>query len=383
MKRLSQHSAGSLNRSLFLAISLAVTLLSACATDSGVPTVAKQHYREHIWYNVRTRPDYYYDDLPRQVGALRILAVGDSWFAYPKQFLFFDFLFGGRSNILTNLVDPRYSPPMTILSLSNSGELIANMAGLEPTDEEERAAYEQRDVSIPNAIQIAMKVASDKNAPFDYILISGGGNDLLIPTRVKNILNNRPCPDHLEIIDDCVNKDRLREYLQRVGVAYDRLAQMASGRRDYGCVKIVTHTYDTIIPSPIGADFLGNLVRLQRGGWLYPVLQELQVFDATRKQRFVEYVFSEFQETVRRAALRNANLIVVETQGTLAAEARRRDNENSKFELPELWLNEIHPTPTGFGAFAALLRKAIDENMQHRCRGIERGIGLENHAPDR
>src|SRR4051812_40948052 len=60
---------------------------------------------------------------------LPILVIGDSWFAYPKEWFFIDFLVR-RSQQCTDQLKRLDNPASMILSLSNSGEFVANMAGI-------------------------------------------------------------------------------------------------------------------------------------------------------------------------------------------------------------------------------------------------------------
>ena len=344
-------------------------------SSAAVPTVAKGFYREHLWYNVYTRPGIYFNSTVNDKNAVRVLAVGDSWFAYPKNLLFLDFLFGDRSNLLTNLASPDGSPHLLILSLSNSGELISNMAGIAMKNKDECENSVQNKVSIPGAIVSAMIKAQEINAPFEYIILSGGGNDLLIENRIKRILKLVDCRKD-DSYDKCFDINVLKEYIDRVGIAYLKLIELITSNSKFNGVKIITHTYDNFIPMPKGASFLAGLIQKGHEGWLYPELKNHKMDDG-RGQDFAKRVVCELRNKLLEIErTHSSNFLVVDTVGTFSKAAETESTNISKVYESKFWLNEIHPTSEGFKLISNKIDQAIrtdreggarQENSRRKC----------------
>ncbi len=336
-----------------------LALASACCRST-TPPVAISVYREHLWYDVYTRPDTYFSR-GSDAEKIRVLAIGDSWFAYPKEFGFLDPLFGGRSNILTNLVDSRYQPRMSVLSLSNSGEIVANMAGLAQEDPIDAVESIQIEVSIPWVVTRSLARAEK---PFDYVVISGGGNDILSPGRIEGLLKHRTCPDGADVLAKCVDETLLRRYVDKVGDDYRTLIRLITDQPRYGAIKIFAHTYDYMIPSTQGAVFVGGLYRKGEYGWVYPYFDTYNVRDE-RAQRVIHRVLGALKDELDEVQRQFPNnFVVVNTQGTLEHEAARRG-----IAVRDLWLNEIHPTPDGYRCIAEKVRHAIVADMKSRPGG--------------
>lgn len=347
-----------------------------------IQPVAQQSYREHLWYRVYTRPSQYFHWLRNNCQKITsekmrketvsVLAIGDSWFAYPKNFAFFDFLFGGRSNLLTSLDGIENLPKLYTLSLSNSGEVVANMAGIAEEDPIDIVESMQKDVRIPFVIVQSMAEAKRLGLPFDYVMISGGGNDVLAQGRLKELLKHEFCT-HTDVLQ-CIDTGKLEQYVTRVEKAYRTLLHLVIHQPGYEQVKVITHTYDCMIPMPVGADFFGKLISVGEYGWVYP---HLTTYGVTPEQGkiLVRHILSELKNKLLNIQNDNKErFIVVDTQGTLDTALQANPCLSAwdwgrmrkvRYTPRDLWLNEIHPTSEGFEYLAKKIHKTIAADMNN------------------
>lgn len=372
----------------FLMLSL-ILLLSACTLSSPrcgreypsddsryceIPRIATNFYREHLWYSAYTYPETYFSRLPEkpQSDTINILALGDSWFAYPKSnWAYFDII-TSPSNVLTNLASLKH-PSSNILSLSNAGEIVTNIAGLAIHDALEQAQSIQQEHSIPWAAMRALRrMKETKGKNFDYVLISGGGNDFY-PSRIKNIFGNVPC-EHPSNAMKCLKTAEVTKLIDRLQLAYRTLIDSIHADQEFKDIRIITHTYDEIYPMPIGARLVYGLIEKGDYGWFYPVLEELQITDPTQQRIITSYLLKSFQDML--LALEGdpkykGTLIVVKTQGVIqqAYEWDRFHEVKDLKEIPtkfreDYWLNEIHPTSRGFRCISETIHQHIRDDLR-------------------
>jgi hypothetical protein len=353
-----------------------------------IPRIATNYYREHFWYSVFTYPETYFSRLPatRKQGTINILAIGDSWFAYPKtNWAYFD-LVNPPSNVLTNLVSLKH-PASNILSLSNAGEIVTNMAGLAMDDPLERAESIQTEHSIPWAAARGLRrMQTQTQHPFDYVLISGGGNDIYA-SRIKSIIDfqscttdvgriratkeERPCGGTSTLGAYRIDTPKLKELMDRLMLAYKTLIASIRAEPGYENVKIIAHTYDKIYPMPVGAVFVYGLVEKGHYGWFYPVLEELKITDPTEQRVITTHILATFQKRLLELQQSDKNFIVVETQGVIEGADARKNSLIPKVsaEIPierrkDYWLNEIHPTSLGFRCISEAIHARIRQDME-------------------
>jgi hypothetical protein len=333
-----------------------------------IPRIATNFYREHIFYNVYTYPEIYFESLAKnpKKDRINILALGDSWFAYPKSnWLYFD-IFTPPANVLTNLSSLKH-PSTKILSLSNAGELVTNIAGIADQDPLEMVEIIQREYSVPWATVRALRRMNDDsvtNNQFDYVLISGGGNDFFY-SRIKKILGNKPCEDPGHAAEKCFDQKELDAVISRLRDAYVALIEMILAEAKHDLKKpgpkIVTHTYDFIHPMPIGAKLVYGMVEKGSYGWFYPALEELRITDRREQKKITDKFLSAFQIMLLRLADNpqySKHFIVVPTQGVLT----------DKLPVEDYWLNEIHPTSKGFLCISETIHQAIRHDLRAQGR---------------
>ncbi len=248
---------------------------------------------------------------------LKILAEGDSWFAYPRQYI----LLGSDANVVDHLGD---NPELLIYNTSTSGdEAVTMVSGEQKFALIKRLTYNE----------------------FDHMLFSGGGNDLIgrydfdfvIRERKKGMTWQR-----------CVREDRLRIKLAQLETTYRILCELVEEHAINPNMSIVTHTYDIATPRMTGFESF-DLFPLGKS-WMHPYMDKKKISDPADQQAIVRHLLGAFKDMLLRVAGEYPALTVVDTQGTLKEDQ---------------WRNEIHPTSQGFGMIAdkiyshALRRHAV------------------------
>jgi hypothetical protein len=250
-----------------------------------------------------------------------VLAEGDSWFAWPRKYL----LLGKDANVIDHL---RERSDLVVTNISSNGdEAVQMMSGASKQGFLERVA----------------------SGRYQMVLFSGGGNDIVGENDFQFFLRPKTGDRTWE---QCIRKERFERRLQSIRNAYIdliELVEMASTMA--GIAKpppIITHTYDLALPRPDGAVFMGGLLQVDGGrSWMHPYLKAADVVDPDDQKAVVHWMLSGFAQMLIELGQQMApRLIVVNTQGTLQ---------------PDEWLNEIHPTPQGFGKIA---QKIYDEGIK-------------------
>ncbi|MDW5415723.1 SGNH/GDSL hydrolase family protein [Iodobacter sp. CM08] len=243
--------------------------------------------------------------------AIKILAEGDSWLAYPRQF----FLFGKNSNIVDCLGD---KPDIVAYSSSENGdEAVAMLCG------EQKLALMKR----------------IKHTDFDVILFSGGGNDLVGRYDFGFFLQKMTGNDW----QSCIRHERLNKKLNQISLSYEELIERALEFSSNKKIKIISHSYDYAIPSKTGFELFDIFPMSE--SWMFPYLSQLDINQHEDQKSIAKYMLVKFQEMLLALEAKYPqNFYVVQTQGTL------KENQ---------WRNEIHPTPEGFKVISEMIYKKI------------------------
>jgi hypothetical protein len=257
------------------------------------------------------------------------LSEGDSWFtigAIPS------------SNLLFEL---RLAQWTQILNLAYPGDTIVRMGRLAGHDD-------------------LVKFLADSrfNYPWEGLLLSGGGNDLIDEAaRIIRVDGpGRRSTNPSDFIDEAALQalmDEIVEGFRRILVLRD-----ASSSK---CARAPTfvHTYDYLTPRNAPARFLGGPGI--RGPWLYPVFRDSGL-DIALQQRICNTLIDRLAGALLEHDCRNPrgtdpwpSFHVVDTRNLLVmahpAELGRSND----------WLNEIHPTADGYRKIAHALAMRINE----------------------
>jgi hypothetical protein len=235
---------------------------------------------------------------------LGILAEGDSWFDYPR-------ILGTGGSIIDHL---QTKINTLMLNLAHHGDEVRQMLSLPQREEITRRLVD----GIPNEAR-----------PFDILLFSGGGNDLVgdqFCIWLKKFQAGMSAPD---IIDT----GRFECVLGIVEAGYRDIIEIRNTESPKTAIYL--HTYDFAIPD--GRPACGV------GPWLKPSL-DFRGVPASLQRDVVKDMLLRFGKRIHQVAGNYTNVFVVPTQGTLSNDE---------------WSNEIHPDRTGFDKLADRFAAAL------------------------
>lgn len=244
---------------------------------------------------------------------LRVLAEGDSWFSYPAP------LFGG--GIIPRL-EKRLGVP--VMNLATAGDEVRAMLGVE-----QRKKLVER--------------LRTKGAPWDVLVFSGGGNDIVgdpMALWIKDHDASQPAAEH-------INEQRFSAALAIVQAGYEDLIQLRNELSPN--TQLIFHAYDFPIPDGRGICHLGP--------WLRPSLllrgfrDEQRMFDVTKT------MLSRFAGMLDGLARSRGRVTFLNGQGSLAP-------------TKSSWHNELHPSKSGYDLFAAKFHEKIAELFPGRVRPL-------------
>lgn len=267
--------------------------------------------------------------LAARANSIKLLAEGDSWFAYPPQGLF-----SGPPNIISWL--KRDEQLQIESSSSNGDEALSMLTGKQKFSLLERLHNER----------------------YDGILFSGGGNDLVGRYDFDFFLRDKRETGLGGV--QLINEPRFQRRLTNVTNAYQDLIDLTA---DFGVnrgLPIITHTYDLVLPSDEGTDaywFFNDVA----GPWLKPYLDARNITDRDEQVVIIESMFKRFGDALVALGKKNPRLHVVETQGTLQAHH---------------WRDEIHASSEGFKLIAEKLRSRVYQVFANRLGASTRPLAL-------
>lgn len=251
----------------------------------------------------------------------RVLADGDSWFDLPL-----------KSDIVQELRRPLpQRPALDITKLAQAGNTLQYLLAA-PT----RSGFYR----------------ALRDEPYDLLLFSGGGNDILSDFSLRPILRRKTPGTAPRDLLDMTSLDRR---LADLGRLYERLIATVAQVSRNPSIKIIAHTYDFMWPRHAPYDVPAWVVEAARrhygisvpglraapgqasvpvrGPWIDPIMRERGITDPAEKHELTRLVLSAFGTMLQDTAARSAGrLVVVDTQGTLG---------------PEHWSDEIHPSAAG------------------------------------
>ena len=255
----------------------------------------------------------------------KIICEGDSWFTIGGTNLRNPWF----SNLLFTLRFPRDT---LILNLAYPGDTIRNLSRM------------INNTSFRYALQ------SEKNKPWNAIVLSAGGNDL-IDAAHKLILpkSRRPSAAVNNIADYC-NKPAVTKFFNDIEKNFRRLAKIRTDQN----IPFIIHTYDYPTPRNSAARFFR--VKLS-GPWLYTAMTKAEIPQSDWIE-LSDYLFDHLADRILSLS-KGANVIpnfhAVDTRNTLIRAQLGVRGESGD------WLNEIHPNKNGYLKIAHLIEKKINE----------------------
>lgn len=253
----------------------------------------------------------------RKKKSIRILAEGDSWFAYPRRYI----MFGHPSNVVQVLAEKKKY--LIYSTASSSDEAVTMMSG------EQKYSFTKR----------------LKHTPFDLILFSGGGNDIVGKYDFDFFIKDRNSSVNLL---ECVDLERLDNKIDQIVSVYVELMERVEAYSSNAEAKVITHIYDYAIPDETGFELFDIFPMGE--SWMYPYLKVKNYSDPEERRQIVKFMLARFGE--RLVGLEHrfpGRLFVARTQGLL------KDNQ---------WRNEIHPTPKGFKVIAKEIEKKMTAALE-------------------
>ena len=236
-----------------------------------------------------------------------VLAIGDSWFWYPKN----------------NLLNPIFNVlggSKCVLAIGNNGA------------EAVEYAKDYRE-------QIQGSLDAWKGS-IEAVLISGGGNDFAGLDDMFRIIRTR-C-DGFESVDQCFNSGEPGKLFDEVAAGYRTLIQMIFMAVPQASIFI--HNYDRAIPT--GKGFVGN------GNWLKEPMTRAHV-DLSLQQGIVNRLLFEFTQRLKAVESESDQIHFVDS--ARLHDVDDPDDITGKGTLDRTeWGDELHPKPAGFNKIARL-----------------------------
>lgn len=250
--------------------------------------------------------------------AWRMLAEGDSWFSFGSFF----------GNSLLDALE--FDQRTLIIQTAMPGDTLSRMADW------------WKDLNFNNLLAGAVAT------PFDAILISGGGNDLInaLSTQtpgggVLRLFNPNEPPMSAE---DCIDEEAWAKFEKYLHANFREISKRAKGSRANSGTPVFVHTYDFATPRESGFG-------LGRGPWLCRAFQAHNIPEM-RWVPLMDVLSSRLQALI--TGLDFPNVHVIDTLGTL-----QRADPSDEGETAH-WLNEIHPSREGYRELAKAWKKSVE-----------------------
>lgn len=242
---------------------------------------------------------------------VNVLVEGDSWFAYPKDWL----IHGEASNVITSIFSTQARHgSLNGYCVAGNGDTAAEMMS-------------------GKQLKSMRKLLKKNGKLFDVCLFSAGGNDVVGPDDLEPLLNTHVAGF---TANDCINEAAFVAKLDDIEKHFRTLLQLRKTHAPG--MKIITHTYDILKPSDKGAEFLWG-VKVS-DSWILPTMLKKDI-PTDLQTPIVRILLERFRDRLLVLQAEFEDFFVVDTQGTL------RPGHATD------WLNEIHPTPSGFKRVAA------------------------------
>ena len=255
---------------------------------------------------------------------LNIVSDGDSWFAYPSKWM----PIGGKTNLIDYISSATRGKANFLDMASNGDEAVDILSGKQKHKIIDQLRWHEKHFG---------------KKPVDLLLISGGGNDIVGENDFERFIKSPYLPSYTTP-KDCIQRVRLARKVEQVRLSYLELLDI---RDQYSPnTLVVTHCYDYPYPSLKGAEFWGGIYKT--ASWMKPYMDAAGI--PAEMQRAVTTVFMDsLAQCFLQIASERTGFIAVDTRKTLDTEKQ--------------WVNEIHPTSSGFKLIASEMLVTIREKF--------------------
>jgi hypothetical protein len=181
--------------------------------------------------------------------------------------------------------------------------------------------------------------------PVDVLLFSGGGNDIVGRNDFEFLLRDEPRGDP-SLPESYLHLDRVTRRLSMIELVFAELIDFCKAFSRNPDIRIVTHCYDHAVPSPLGARFIGGIVRPDGGrSWMYPALRRKRV-PSEAHAPIARWLIAQLAGRLEKLATGSAGVLhLVDTRGSVP---------------PGHWVNEIHPDHEGFARVGARILERLE-----------------------
>jgi hypothetical protein len=272
------------------------------------------------------------ENQPDFTGQKAVIAVGDSWFsigAIPPW---------STSNLIENLL---FTDATTLVYYAAPGEDVSDMSN---------PRKNPRFVS-----DLTMLGAT----PWDAILLSGGGNDVLDFAAMSASLPDgspRPQAERLFLTRSewNPNDQSAMRYISQAGIAalgnnlqtyYANIVALREQSANPEAL-IFTHTYDYATPRNAGIPIVAPRA------WIYPIMLSYFIPNSAWDD-IAKILMDQVSQALTGVAQGSHNFIIVDTRKTLVAAIDGVNGPSND------WENEIHPTADGYAKLAAVWNSAF------------------------
>lgn len=159
-----------------------------------------------------------------------------------------------------------------------------------------------------------------------FMLLSGGGNDLLGDGRLSLMLNRY---SKGATPDDLIKKDDARHAINGVMYHFNLILNELAG--SFPKIKVFIHGYD--YPVPMGDKWIGG------------PMKDKGITDPTLQRKVIRVFMDLYNAALSSTLSQHANATYVDVRNAVS-------DEND-------WHDEIHPKDNGFAAVAAIIRAAV------------------------
>jgi len=245
----------------------------------------------------------------------KIVAEGDSWFAYP---------------LVKDIIDHLRSMGYAVKRHSKPGDTLENM--VYGTDFS--LAPRVRRANNHGPISLAETLRSVQNYRPRFVLFSAGGNDIVGPELGQYLHHKR---SGLPLFREQVFRDSVQGYIRRAILAF-----LESIWQIDPTVHILMHGYDYAIPNGTQYELIG--IRFS-GPWILPNFARKGITVRQEQNRIIRQLVDIYNEMLMGLDQAYPNFHHIDLRGRFGDEAQ--------------WHNEIHLTREGFEEVAGLFHERM------------------------